>query len=68
MFSDDQAQKSCKQCCNEKEKQLTVNVVAMQIKGRIPQIKYNYTEEENCQKFLLATTLESIFYSATSRK
>ena len=42
MFSDDQAQKSCKQYCNEKEKQLTVNVVAMQIKGRIPQIKYNY--------------------------
>ena len=52
----------------KKEKPFTVNVVAMQIKGRIPQIKYNYTEEENCQKFLLATTLESIFYSATSRK
>ena len=68
MFSDDQAQKSCKQCCNKKEKQFTVNVVAMQIKGRIPQIKYNYKEKENCQKFLLATTLESIFYSATSRK
>ena len=68
MFSDDQAQKSCKQCCNKKEKQFTVNVVAMQIKGRIPQIKYNYTEEENCQKFFLATTLESIFLSATSRK